>query len=486
MKLRLPLFAQILGWFFLNLALLVGAGWLVVRSNVTFGLDSLLLAQGEARVQGLADLVTAELRERPRAEWSAVLRRYSEAHGVELHFYEPNGLRLAGPDTPLPRVVHDKLTEVPSVGAPRPERPRPGEEPGAPPPRPVVRANPKYLLRTEQAPRYWLLTRTMIPGFGGNRMPSALIAASDSIGFNGLLFDFRPWLLSAGGAALLSALFWLPFVRAITRSVARMTQTTGEIAEGRFDVRVATRRHDELGSLAASINLMAGRLAGFVTGQKRFLGDVAHELCAPLARIQMSLGILEQRADEKQKADLEDLREEVQHMSGLVNELLSFSKAGLQQKDTELQPVELTPLAQRVVTREAGVNSPVRVEIPDGCLVLAEPELLARALANLVRNALRHAGDAGPITVSAVRDADRITLSVTDSGPGVPEEKLQQIFDPFFRLDESRTRETGGIGLGLAIVKTCVEACRGTVTARNREPQGLQVEMTFQAVDGSE
>ena len=102
MKLRLPLFAQILGWFFLNLALLAAVAWLVVRSNFALGLDSALLANGEARIQTLADLITAELRERPRAEWNTVLRRYSEAYGLNLCFYEPNGLRLAGSEVSLP------------------------------------------------------------------------------------------------------------------------------------------------------------------------------------------------------------------------------------------------------------------------------------------------------------------------------------------------------------------------------------------------
>ena len=74
-----------------------------------------------------------------------------------------------------------------------------------------------------------------------------------------------------------------------------------------------------------------------------------------------------------------------------------------------------------------------------------------------------------------------VLITVTDQGPGVPEQSLQQIFDPFFRGEPSRSRDTGGIGLGLAIVKTCVEACQGTVTARNRQPSGLQVELALRA-----
>ncbi len=113
--------------------------------------------------------------------------------------------------------------------------------------------------------------------------------------------------------------------------------------------------------------------------------------------------------------------------------------------------------------------------------MLAEPELLFRALANLLRNALHYAGQAGPIVLAAEARDGRVFVSLTDQGPGVPEPALQQIFDPFFRLEASRSRDTGGIGLGLAIVKSCVQACQGTVTARNHPPSGLQVEMSFQA-----
>ncbi len=106
---------------------------------------------------------------------------------------------------------------------------------------------------------------------------------------------------------------------------------------------------------------------------------------------------------------------------------------------------------------------------------IGDPELLQRALANLIRNAVRYAGDKGPITISCTHEPETIVLKVTDCGPGVSEQFLQRVFDPFFRVDEARTRESGGVGLGLTIVKTCVEACQGTVSCRNRQPSGLEV-----------
>jgi len=124
-------------------------------------------------------------------------------------------------------------------------------------------------------------------------------------------------------------------------------------------------------------------------------------------------------------------------------------------------------------------DAQIQIEIPDGLEVKADPELLGRATGNLVRNAIRYAGHSGVIEIGAERSNGHVLFRVSDSGPGVPEEVLSRLFDPFFRPDASRARESGGAGLGLAIVKTCVEACGGTVSAILRQPHGLEVTMTL-------
>jgi two-component system sensor histidine kinase CpxA len=299
------------------------------------------------------------------------------------------------------------------------------------------------------------------------------------LGGGGLFVDVRPWLLAALAAVLLSALLWIPFVRGLTRSIGELTGATERIAEGQFDVQVSAKRRDELGRLGHAVNRLAGRLGGFVTGQKRFLGDVAHELCSPLARLQMALGILEAHADERQRNCLEDIRAEAQEMSQLVNELLSLSKAGLKPADIKRIPVDLIEVVRRVAAREAGETTQVAIDIPAGLKALAEPELLARALSNVLRNAIRYAADAGPITLTAWAENELVRISVADCGPGVPQESLSKLFDPFYRVDGSRTRQTGGAGLGLTIVRSCMEACGGQATAHNRDGGGLKVTLSL-------
>jgi two-component system sensor histidine kinase CpxA len=222
---------------------------------------------------------------------------------------------------------------------------------------------------------------------------------------------------------------------------------------------------------------MASRLDGFVQGQKRFLGDVAHELCSPLARLQMTLGIIEQRADERQKDYAKSATEKAGQIASLVNELLAFSKASFHASVVQLQPVSVREAAEKAVRQEAPECGRITIEIPDSLTVLSDGDVMVRALANLLRNAIRHGSESGPIVVTATKDGKTgiVAISIADSGPGVPEEELSKIFDAFYRLDASRTRETGGVGLGLTIVKACIESCHGSIIARNRTPHGLEM-----------
>jgi len=267
-----------------------------------------------------------------------------------------------------------------------------------------------------------------------------------------------------------------------------MTEATRQIAAGRFDARVNEKRLDELGALGQSINQMAGRLAGLVAGQKRFLGDVAHELCSPLAKLRVSLGILDQRAAQDQRAYVASAENEAAHMAALVNELLSFSKASIGAPSAQLRTINVGEIIDNAVRREtsdaAGVQ--VQVDVPPDARVVADADLLGRAVANLLRNSVRYAGSAGPISVTAGQDAGAVRITVADCGPGVPAADLPRIFDPFYRVDASRDRATGGVGLGLAIVKTCVEACGGSVACRNREPSGLEVTIRLEPPRGKE
>lgn len=469
MRVRFPLGAKILAWFFLNLVLLAALALIVAQQKMRFGLDSLVAGRAGDRVRAVATLALAEFRQTPRAQWSGILDNAGRTNGVEIFLFSERGTELAGRPIALPPEILRRMDESRSPIHPRPP-------PGAPPPPLETTRGPDVigLVRAGDPPRYWVLLHAPLPQLR-EEGPAMLLMMADSLGAGGLIFDYRPLLWSAGAVVLVSVLFWLPLVRGITRSIGSMRAATARIAEGRFETALAIERQDELGALALSINRMSERIAGLLHGQRRFLGDVAHELCAPLSRLQLALGILEERAGDARS--LVDLRDEVDQISALVNELLAFSRASLGETKLQLRAVELRPLLLEAAERE---NAPVSLECPENLRAQADRDLLLRALANLFRNAVRHAP--GEIEVRAFARDGAIVIEVADHGPGIPPAILPQIFDPFVRVDHSRTRETGGVGLGLTIAKTCIESCGGSIQIENRAPAGVRVTVRLRAI----
>jgi two-component system, OmpR family, sensor histidine kinase CpxA len=512
MRPRLPLFTKFLLVGALNFCLLGLV--LLLFARVQFRLDtgSFLLAPAEHRIMALANTVSLELDESPSESWGRILTRYGEANGVTCRLFDEEGQLLAGPAAPVPPEVVERIPRrVRPRGGPRRDRPRPEAPPKKGRPRPEVqdappgqegaaqeqreeppkqdadkgrRPPPLFLTATARPAGYWAGVRIPLRrDRAENPKPATLLLTSSSLTASPLFFDPKPWLAAMAAVVLVSLACWVPFIRGMTQSISLMTKAAGQIAEGRFDVHVGDARRDEIGQLGEAINRMASRLAGFVHGQKRFLGGIAHELCTPIATIQFGLGTLERRVSEDQKDSVADIQEEIQHMSALVNELLSFSRAGMAGPEVKLAPVNVAATVGRAIEREAPAAQPVETSVDAGLTVLAEPEYLFRALSNLVRNAIRYAGHAGPIRISAKPSGGRVLITVADQGPGVPESALDEIFTPFYRLDPSRDQETGGMGLGLAIVKSCVEACRGVVRCRNRRPSGLEVEIDLEQAD---
>jgi two-component system sensor histidine kinase CpxA len=463
-----------------NLVLLGLAVAVFVRLQFRPGVESILLAPGEARVRELADQIEADLSKTVSTDWNALLARYERAEGVDL------GLVLEEANETLAGTIRTVPTEVRAHSVPLFPIPTRIQFLGQrllltkgwtsngiavlmPPDRSV-------LFFDQDAPkRYWFRAGITVHWLGlQNASHGRLLVRSSSILFKPLLFDSRPWLACLAAIAGITLLCWIPLIRGLTSAVRKITGAAGQIAEGHFEVQTGIRRRDEIGQLNDAIQRMAAQLSGFVNGQRRFLGDIAHELCAPIARTRVALGVLEERAEPAHKPYVETVHEEVEHMSGLVNELLQFSKAALASPEAICEPIPMADLAARVIEREAGSDH-VCLIAGGELKVLAQPEGIFRALSNLVRNSLRYAGSNGPISISAKPDGEHVLLSVIDQGPGLPPDALDRVFTPFYRLDHSRSRESGGVGLGLAMVKSLVESSGGTVSCRNLDPKGLEV-----------
>lgn len=494
----LNLYARILLWLLVNVAVLGAVFFGVLQWQFREGLHGALGGIAGDRLQAIGRQVHAELNENPRSQWDALLHEMGLRHHAQVLLAAPPDRHIAGERLPLPKEVRQMLLDMhPEIQA-RLAGGGPPERRPPPPPRDMVEdllfgdsligematARPEpptempvklgtFMMRAGDPQRYYTGIRLPPPtGWQLRDGPVILLIITRSMTGGGLFFDIRPWLGGIFGAMAVSALLWLPFVSSITRSIRANMQATEQIAKGRFDVRVPEDRSDELGRLAHAVNQMAVQLDGIVRGQKRFLGDIAHELCSPIARMEMSLGILDQRLSEKDAARLGDVRDELRQISLLVNELLSFSRASLGHAMKPAENVLLLALVDEIAAIEGVPPQHLRLRVPRDLQVKAVPDLLRRAIGNVLRNARIHAPNSD-IEITAARAGDHVRLTLADTGPGVPEDSLPRLFDPFYRVDTSRARETGGTGLGLAIVKTCIETCGGSVSARNRDPHGL-------------
>ncbi len=490
----IPLLAKVLGWLLVHLLILAIAFVAFVSWQLGLGLDSLLSGSAGERLRSFGDSAREAVIGQPRREWNDVilpLAREKNVRAAVFDFGNPENFPF-----PVPANVGERLkTALPPQAGPPTRRPPPlgpeGRPGNRPPPggfdegpprdvrsdlasenrRPPVR--PVFLVRGDRGDGYWAGVHLMFPGPPG-QVPrhELLLIRADRLDGSGMFFDFKPWLWGGLAVLGLSLVFWTPFVWGLTRYIRKLTTATDSIAAGQFDVSLPPRGNDELGNLGDAITAMAGRLDHFVSGQKRFLGDAAHELCAPLARLRTGLGILEMRLGEADKERLNSIEADAQELATLVEEILAFSRAT--HRAPRSQSILLEPLVREIANREGGERAP-EFHVPAELTIVADPNLLGRALGNLIRNATVHAGTGARITVDATDTPDFIEIQVTDDGPGVPADELPRLFEPFYRPDRSRSRDTGGSGLGLAIVRTAMEACGGEAVASLPPAGGFRV-----------
>ncbi|MFO8085244.1 MAG: HAMP domain-containing sensor histidine kinase [Desulfobacterales bacterium] len=474
------LFTKILLWFFLNLALVGLVLGIIFAAQSQIDLESFLGRQAKDRMRIAGNLISRELGQTPFKQWSDILLRYSEIYQIDFILALNPEQILTPKNISVPSKVMAVIENM-RVFRDRSKKNFRQQNPtkklaGADNFDSNRRFSPRLMVRTQDPTKYW--AGIIIPVYlkhHGPPKPALLLAVSESITGKGFFFDPLPWISATILVITLSVIFWIPFVRHITKPLERMTQATEKIAMGRFDVKIYEPGTDEIGRLGKAINHMTARLAGYVNGQKRFLGDVAHELGSPIARIQLGIAILEQTVDKNNRERLKDVSDDVSHMSSLVNELLSFSRAGMLPKEVKLLKANLFEIVQKAVERENHEDIKISIDVPRDMTVYTASELLIRALANLIRNAVKYAGHLGPVKISAQKKPNETMIQVIDSGPGVADEFLDKLFEPFFRTEPSRKRESGGVGLGMAIVKTCVEACKGTVAAKNLKPKGFAI-----------
>src|SRR6202161_564074 len=245
----------------------------------------------------------------------------------------------------------------------------------------------------------------------------------------------------------------------MTKPVARFRAATQQLAAGDLTARAGnpkSRRHDEIAGLVRDFDTMAGRLETLVKAQSRLLNDISHELRSPLARLNVALGLARQRSGEESASMLERIELEASRLNELIGRLLTLARLEDGEQSVPSTPVLLDEVVLKG-TEDAEFEAQarhchVRSGIPAGDWeVRGEASLLHSAIENVVRNAIRYTREGTTVQVSLEKqqraNVEEAVVRVTDCGEGVPPDALEKLFLPFYRLDDARGRQTGGVGL---------------------------------------
>jgi two-component system sensor histidine kinase CpxA len=291
------------------------------------------------------------------------------------------------------------------------------------------------------------------------------------------VWSFVPYFVLILAAVALVC--WL-IALTIVRPVRQLATAVDHFGGGDLATRIPTPRGDEVGDLSRAFNRMAERIETLMTAERRLLQDISHELRSPLARLHLAIELARTAPDRDQA--LGRIQKEVDRLTTLVGTLIEMTRAEGDPTARKSQPVSLAALVDEVV-QSCSLEAQARhcrfvVSHESDGTIQGDPELLRRAIENIVRNAIRYAPEGSEIDVR-VDDRNAVTnISVRDAGPGVPQDALPRLAQPFFRVDDSRDAATGGVGLGLAIAQRAIHLHHGTLSAENAHP-GLRVTLSM-------
>ena len=279
---------------------------------------------------------------------------------------------------------------------------------------------------------------------------------------------------------------------AITRRIAALLRAIRIVREGEYGHRVVIKGGDELSQLAGEFNELTGRLQTTEEVRRRFVSDASHELKTPLASIRLLTDSILQTGDMDPatvKDFVSDIGEEAERLTRISEKLLTLTRM-----DSAVAVAEVPVDVKRVVEKVEHMLTPladegevtVETDLQEDCMVLATEDDLYQIAFNLMENAVKYNLPGGSVTVTLRGAGDLVTLTVEDTGVGIPEEDLGKVFDRFYRVDKARSRAAGGTGLGLSSVRDTVRQHGGAVTVRRRESEGTCFEVAFPRWYGEE
>ena len=302
--------------------------------------------------------------------------------------------------------------------------------------------------------------------------------------FKGVTHGFLGWQLLILLAVTAVGCYFL--ARSLTAPIGRLRQATRKFAAGDLSTRIGDKikGKNELAELAADFDEMAGKIEALVGAQKNLLRDISHELRSPLTRLGIALELARQPGNSETKSKaLARIELEAERMNVMIGQLLNLTRLESGVQELQFQKFNLRPLLENLVAdanyEAKAHHSQVVLTAPEIAMYFGAEELLAQALENVIRNAVKYTADGSVVSVDLLVTTKALTIRVADQGSGVPAESLPKLFEPFYRVAAARDRQTGGAGIGLAIAERAVKLHSGSITARNRSEGGLLLEISL-------
>jgi signal transduction histidine kinase len=264
-------------------------------------------------------------------------------------------------------------------------------------------------------------------------------------------------------------------VRWILKPVRGLTEGVHQVSQGNFDYQIPVPNNDELGKLAESFNDMTRRIREMLHVKQQLLLDVSHETRTPLTRIKLALEFL---PESKRKASIQS---DLQELAQMLDEILESGRLNSPYGVLKLQPVDLAGVLRSVAGLYRRRKPGVKLSLENGsCLLTLDEDRIRKVLKNLMENALKYSSPRSkPVEVSLQVADSGVWVLVRDYGEGIPSQDLSYVFEPFYRADRSRSKETGGFGLGLSICKRIMEAHNGKIFLTSRIGEGTEVRLQF-------
>ena len=264
-------------------------------------------------------------------------------------------------------------------------------------------------------------------------------------------------------------------IRWILKPVRWLGEGVREVGQGNLKHRVPVQRSDELRDLAEAFNDMTDRIRGMLHTKEQLLLDVSHELRSPLTRVKVALEFLPAGKARDSIAD------DVSEMEKMINEILETARRHHLHGDLKLQPTNLADLLEAILPDFQKQPPGVQVaQLPETLVINIDPGQIKTVFKNIIANGLKFSdADSDPVRISAKSQPRQAIVQITDFGIGIPAEELSFVFEPFYRVDKSRSKDTGGYGLGLSLCKTIMEAHNGKIEITSKPGEGTTVSLVF-------